>query len=53
MKESADENREFHNTLSSGEKGQEVSKHQRTSGYVKDNIFESILSSLLPLSDTL
>lgn len=47
MKESTDENREFGDMLGSGEKGQEISKHQGGSGYVKDNPFESKVFCLL------
>lgn len=47
MKESTDENQEFGSTLCSGEKGQEISKHQRRYGYVKDNLFERKVFCLL------
>lgn len=44
---STDKNREFGDMLGSGEKGQEISKHQGRSGYVKDNPFESKAFCLL------
>lgn len=47
MKDNTNENRELGSTLGSGEKGQEISKHQRRSGYVEDNLFERKVLSLL------